>query len=178
VSVGPRTVEIRRGGTATMSVSLPASASARPLVAGELVIVARGGGEVRAPWVYAARPPTGDVLQSVALRRTALVPSTNAPAILEVQAGRVLGRAEVRGFARLDLELLNARGKNLGVLVRLRDGLPGRYDFGLTGHGPAGQTLRRGRYRLRLVAVPTGGGRPSVRTIDFRIGRIRATGER
>ena len=42
---------------------------------------------------------------------------------------------------RLDVELRTAGGKRLGLLARLRDLLPGRYAFGLTGHGPTGQLL-------------------------------------
>jgi hypothetical protein len=60
-------------------------------------------------------------------------------------------------------------GKRLGLLARERDLLPGRYTFGLTGRDPSGKVLSPGAYRLRLVAWPTGGGRPSVRSVDFRI---------
>ena len=52
----------------------------------------------------------------------------------------------------LELELWTARGKRLGVLAHLRDLLPGRYAFGLTGRGPDGKELRPGRYVLRLHA--------------------------
>ena len=63
---------------------------------------------------------------------------------------------------RLDVELRTAAGKRLGLLARLRDLLPGRYAFGITGHGPNGQLLEPGRYELRVLAWPTGGGPPSI----------------
>ena len=62
---------------------------------------------------------------------------------------------------RLDVELRTAKGKRLGLLARLRDLLPGRYAFGLTGPRPGGSVLAPGRYRLRVFAWPTGGGAPT-----------------
>ena len=56
-----------------------------------------------------------------------------------------------------------------GVLARLRDVLPGRYSFGVTGRDPAGSILPRGDYMLRLVAYPTTAGAPTRRTIAFSI---------
>jgi hypothetical protein len=38
----------------------------------------------------------------------------------------------------------------VGVLTRLRNLLPGRYAFGLTGRGPDGKTLEAGTYVIRL----------------------------
>ena len=40
-------------------------------------------------------------------------------------------------------------------MTRLRDVLPGRYAFGLTGRGPRGGALAKGPYRLRVLAVST-----------------------
>ena len=71
---------------------------------------------------------------------------------------------------RLDVELWTEQGKRLGLLARLRDLLPGRYAFGLTGRGHRRNRARQpARYRLRVFAWPTGGGTPSVRSIRFRI---------
>ena len=56
-----------------------------------------------------------------------------------------------------------------GLLARLRDLLPGRVAIGLTGRGPGGNVLQPGRYRVRLVALPTSEGPPTIRTIAFRI---------
>jgi hypothetical protein len=55
------------------------------------------------------------------------------------------------------------------VIARLRNLLPGRYSFGLTGRDPGGQLLAPGPYGLRVIASPAGGGRPTVRTVDFLI---------
>ena len=66
------------------------------------------------------------------------------------------GRRQLRPLARLDVELWRA-GSVLGLLARLRDVLPGRYAFGLTGRGPRGGRLARGTYRLRVVALPPDG---------------------
>jgi hypothetical protein len=64
---------------------------------------------------------------------------------------------------------VGADRRNLGSLASLRDVLPGRYAFGLTGRGPAGAVLKPGRYRLRITAQPTEPGPPSIRSLFFRI---------
>jgi hypothetical protein len=71
--------------------------------------------------------------------------------------------------ARLDVELRASNGRMLGLLARLRDVLPGRYAFGLTGRDPFGNPLLPGSYSLRLVAVPTAAGPPTHRTVRFSI---------
>jgi hypothetical protein len=50
----------------------------------------------------------------------------------------------------------------VGLLVRLRDVLPGRYTFGLTGRDPAGELLPPGKYVVKIVGYPVE-GRPLVR---------------
>jgi hypothetical protein len=55
------------------------------------------------------------------------------------------------------------------VLAQLRNLLPGRYAFGLTGRDADGETLEPGRYHLRLTAYPTGPGTPSQASIAFTI---------
>jgi hypothetical protein len=54
------------------------------------------------------------------------------------------------------------------VLARLRDVLPGRYAFGLTGRGPRGASLARGAYTLRIVALPPDGP-AEAEVVGFRI---------
>ena len=62
------------------------------------------------------------------------------------------------------------RGKRrVGTLVRLRDILPGRYAFGVTGRGPRGARLPAGGYRVSVIGVPVGGGNPTVVAIPFRL---------
>jgi hypothetical protein len=94
------------------------------------------------------------------------------PAVVIVRAGRVVRSPhgnDVIPVLRMDVELSTASGKRIGLLARLRDVLPGRYAFGLTGRGPSGRVLARGPYQLRIFAWPTGGGPPTARSVGFRI---------
>jgi hypothetical protein len=87
-----------------------------------------------------------------------------------VQAGQVRdldGRRHVRPLSRLDVELWRGE-RQLGLLARLRDVLPGRFAFGLTGRGPRGGVLPKGVYRLRILAVPPD-GEPEAEVLDFRL---------
>ena len=60
------------------------------------------------------------------------------------------------------------RGKRrLGRLALVRDLLPGRYSFGITGRGVGGARLPPGEYALRLIAVPVGGGEADEQTVPF-----------
>ena len=61
-----------------------------------------------------------------------------------------------------------AARERLGLVARLRDVLPGRYAFGLTGRGPRGGALAKGPYRLRVLAVPPDGP-AEAETVNFRI---------
>jgi subtilisin family serine protease len=139
---------------------------------GALVVTPLAGREARVPWAITFGPHTRPVLSSVHLSERRFRPSDATPALLTFVAGSVepTGKGEeVRPLSRLDLELLTAEGESRGMLARLRDVLPGRYSFGVTGRDPAGSILPRGDYVLRLVAYPTVGGAPSRRTIAFSI---------
>jgi hypothetical protein len=117
------------------------------------------------------RAPRG-LLGPLTLSRQSFEPSESKPAVVLVRAGRVLRSErgnEVVPILRLDVELWTADGRRLGLLARLRDLLPGRYAFGLTGRGPGGAVLAPGRYRLRVYAWPTAGGPPGQRSIPFSI---------
>ena len=86
-------------------------------------------------------------------------------------AGRVDGSAErpqLLPLSKLEIELYRGK-RRVGTLVRLRDVLPGRYAFGLTGRGPRGARLRSGAYVLRVLGVPVGGGRATSETVPFRL---------
>ena len=126
---------------------------------GAVVVSVAGGGEIRVPWAIAyARPAS--LIRAVTLSHARLI----------VDAGNVLdvaGRREIRPLERLDVELRRAGGPEMGLLARVRDVLPGRYVFGITGRGPAGATLQPGRYLVTVVAYPTDGGSPSRRTVGF-----------
>ncbi len=79
------------------------------------------------------------------------------------------GTEEVQPVERLDIELRTGDGEQIGLLARVRDLLPGRYAFGVTGRDPDGARLAPGAYTLRLVAVPAGGGRASTKSLQFEI---------
>ncbi len=136
-----------------------------------LELRAGGGAPVRVPWTVILGQPPRDLLGGVRLSVDRFRPSDSAPALLELRAGRLIDRngvAEVLPLSHLDLDLW--RGKErLGRLARLRNLLPGRYTFGLTGRGPAGRRLRPGMYQLRLIAYPPGKVPPSREVVTFRI---------
>jgi hypothetical protein len=70
------------------------------------------------------------------------------------------------------VELWTPQGKRLGVIATLRDLLPGRYAFGLTGRDANGKLLPPGTYVLRLRAQPVDaeeGTPPSTAQTVFRI---------
>ncbi len=111
------------------------------------------------------------------LSRSRFDPSDNAPTLLTLGIGRVgagSGR-EIEPATRVDVELWNLDGRFLGVLARMRDVLPGNYVFGLTGRSPAGVTLAPGKYRLRVVVVPSSGARRSLRLLPFTITRSKSS---
>jgi len=99
-------------------------------------------------------------------------PSDVAPSLLSFVAGSVrrsAGEPDVLPLSRLDLELWSAEGGRIGLLARLRDVLPGRYSFGVTGRDPTGAVLPSGEYQLRLVGFATDEGAPTTRTVGFTI---------
>ena len=139
---------------------------------GVVIVTPAAGREILVPWVITfgkRRPP---VLASVRLSTRSFSPSDAAPALLSFVAGSVrrsAGEPDVLPLSRLDLELWSPDGGRVGLLARLRDVLPGRYSFGVTGRDPAGAVLPRGDYQLRLVAFATDAGPPTTRTVGFTI---------
>ncbi|MDX6413873.1 MAG: minor extracellular serine protease Vpr [Gaiellaceae bacterium] len=139
---------------------------------GVLLVTPVAGREIRVPWtiVFGPRRPAG--LASVRLSAHAFTPSDAAPALLSFVAGSVVrsgGEPDVLPLSRLDLELWSPAGGRIGLLARLRDVLPGRYSFGVTGRDPTGAVLPSGDYQLHLVAFGTDAGAPTIRTIGFTI---------
>jgi hypothetical protein len=128
-----------------------------------------GSASIRVPWLVTFRPRHDPLLSSVRLSTAAFSPSDNAPAVLSFQAGRIASGGQLEPVALLELELRGPDGKQLGILAQLRDLLPGRYAFGLTGRDAEGQTLEPGRYRVQLTAQPTGEGPPSKTSVVFAI---------
>src|SRR3954452_19071994 len=139
---------------------------------GALVVSPAAGRAIRVPWtiVFGRRRPAE--LTTVRLSQRAFTPSDAAPALLSFVAGSVRRSAaasDVLPLSRLDLELWSPAGGRIGLLARLRDVLPGRYSFGVTGRDPTGAVLPSSDYQLRLVAFGTDAGPPTVRTIGFTI---------
>lgn len=129
------------------------------------------GAALSVPWAVALVPSRQPLLADVQLSVQAFHASDNAPAVVSLRAGSLGetgGSAQVQPVERLEVELWR-HGHRIGLLARLRDVLPGRYAFGLTGRGPRGGRLRNGSYRLRIVAFPPGGARPSVARLGFTI---------
>jgi hypothetical protein len=171
-SANPKRLVIEPGAIGKVVLRTPPITIAQgEAVSGSLTVTPLAGLPLHVPWAVVLRPARA-LLGPLTLSQKAFKPSEAKPAIVVVRAGRVL--RSFRGntvvpVLRLDVELWTEDGKRLGLLTRLRDLLPGRYAIGLTGRGPGGNVLRRGAYRLRVFAWPTGGGAPTVRSIRFRI---------
>ncbi|MBA3347813.1 MAG: S8 family serine peptidase, partial [Actinobacteria bacterium] len=172
VTVRPSRLLLRAG--AEREIELTARVTFVPqglgAIAGTTRVEVAGGGEIAIPWAVAfpaaSEPLLGDVRISTAVFRA----SDRAPAVLQVRAGSVSernGRAQLQPLERLDVELWQG-AERIGLLARLRDVLPGNYAFGVTGRGPRGGSLERGRYRLRVLAVPPD-GLPEATAVRFRI---------
>jgi hypothetical protein len=175
VTVRPRRLIIRPGALARVRLhaGVRKPAPGGPPAEGALVLVPAGGGPVRVPFAIAFAPPDLPLLADVSLSDTTFRPSDTRPAVLSVLAGRVRrlgGTQQVEPVARLDIELWTGAGRRVGVIARQRNLLPGRYTFGITGRDPGGQVLEEGTYSLRILAFPTGSGRATSRSVEFRIG--------
>jgi subtilisin family serine protease len=173
VTVRPRRLILRPGATARVRVSahVPAPTPGPP-AEGALVLAPSAGGRLRIPFAIAFAPRATPLLAGIGLSTGAFAPSDTGPAVLTLQAGRVrsvAGLEEVEPVGRLDIELWTGDGKRVGVIARQRNLLPGRYTFGITGRDPGGQRLKKGRYRLRVLAFPTGAGFATRRSLRFRI---------
>jgi subtilisin family serine protease len=171
----PRRITIGPGGSRRIAVEarVPTPAAGGPPAEGAVVLQPSAGKAARVPFAVAFGRERGRLLSRIVLSRKDFAASDTAPAVLSLQAG-VVGSApggtdEVQPLERLDIELLTGARKRIGIIARLRDVLPGRYAFGLTGRDPGGQRLKPGTYRLRLVATPTGDGPVTTKSLQFRI---------
>jgi minor extracellular serine protease Vpr len=169
VAASPRRLTLEPGGRAHVFVTARLAFAPRGTgaVEGALRVTTIGGGVFRVPWAVIPARPQRPLIGDVEISSTSFKPSDSAPAVLSLTAGRVSG-SELRPLARFDLELWRG-ARRLGVLVRLRDLLPGRYAFGLTGRDPEGEELEPGKYRLLLKAFPTDDPQPATRSLEFRI---------
>ncbi|HEY7002659.1 MAG TPA: S8 family serine peptidase [Gaiellaceae bacterium] len=171
----PARVSLGPGASSEVQVGVTATAKFGEGASGVVVATAPGARAVRIPWAIARRPADGKLVDSVALSNWQFAPSKAAPVVLAFRAGSAVagpGGERIEPVGLLDLELWTPKGKRLGVIARLRDLLPGRYAFGLTGRGPNGKPLAPGTYVLRLRAQPVDaadGTPPSTADTVFRI---------
>ena len=129
---------------------------------------------LRVPWAVVTAPgQSGADRHRPSSRRPPSSPRTSIPPSLARPArpGQHAGRrgSRVEPVLRLDIRLRDDAGKDLGLLARLRDVLPGRYAFGLTGRGPNGGGCLPGAYSLTLLAFPAAGGRAGDASVVFTI---------
>ena len=173
VSVAPARFALQPGDARVVRLSIRARAKLEPpgSLEGAVRAVVGPGTRLRIPWSVAVPISNRPVVSRVTLSTPSFRPNDVQPAVLSLVAGRVDGSAERPQLLPLTrLELEQRRGeRRLGMLVRLRDVLPGRYAFGVTGRGPGGARLRPGRYVLRVVGVPVGGGPASTVDVPFRV---------
>jgi subtilisin family serine protease len=136
---------------------------------GEIVLRVGDSPEVHVPWTVAV-PPAVDLISKVGVATTGTRVSDATPAALSFVAGSVTGvpDPQVRAVELLDVELWRGDTR-VGLLTRRRELLPGRYTFGLTGRGPTGERLRRGKYAIRLIAHPGDGTRRQSDTVEYRV---------
>ncbi len=175
-SAQPAHVSLEPGESTRVELTVTATEDLAAGESGALVAAAEGARAVRVPWAVGQRPDgSGGLLGQVKLSHWEFEPSRSAPAVLAFRAGRIVsgpGGETIEPVSVLDVELWTDEGKRLGVLARLRNLLPGRYAFGLTGRDATGRVLDPGVYVLRLRAQPVDGGdgqAPSTAEAVFRI---------
>lgn len=172
VSTRPLSVGIEAGGGKVEVALVPGGTVLRRLPATALLATATvpGAGALRFPLAapdgpLAGRPAVPRVSASLAGPAAGRGPTDAVPARLSVVV------AGAPGLARLDVELWQGR-RRLGLLVRVRDLLPGRYVVAVTGRDPSGARLPAGAYRLRVLAAASADGAPAgVADLTFPAGR-------
>jgi minor extracellular serine protease Vpr len=175
-AANPGALSLEPGARALVTLQASARGGASGATGGAFVVQPVGSQAVRVPWAVSFRPPKAEpLIGDVRLSNRAFEPSSAAPAVVAFRAGRADSTAEgetVEPVALLTAELRRANGKPLGTLIRMRNLLPGRYAFGLTGRSAAGKRLAPGAYVLRLRAKPVAGdvgAADSVVDVRFRI---------
>jgi hypothetical protein len=172
--VRPSELVLPAGRTATVNVGvrLGSAIDGDAPVEGALIATPAAGHAIRVPWVITFGARVAPSLSAVHLSAKSLTPSDTRPALLSFIAGAVPrsdAGEDVRPLSRVDLELWSPTGGRIGLLARMRDVLPGRYSYGVTGRDPTGAVLPASDYRLELVAYGTETQAPTRRTILFRI---------
>ena len=170
--VEPRQLSLPRGRSAEVRITATVDVLRQRRGSAEGSILLRAASnDVHVPWAIAFPTASGGLLADVKLSSDDFGASDTTPAVLSLRAGLVElrdGVPRVQPVERLDVELWHKQ-RQVGTLARLRDVLPGAYAFGITGRGPYGGRLPKGAYRLRVVAVPEGGGASSAREVTFRL---------
>ncbi len=172
ITFDPPRLRLRAGGSATVVVRANTSdlSDQSGAATGELVLAVSESSEVHVPWAVAVPGANVDLLSGVKLEPTGDRVSDVTPAALSLVAGALIPAPgpQVRPLEMLEVQL-RRRDELIGVLARLREVLPGRYTFGLTGRGPGGERLRRGTYVVRVVARPGDGLRQQVEDVEYRV---------
>ena len=171
-SIRPARINLPKGGSVLVRLNaITASAPSGDATAeGNVLVAIQGGGGIHIPWAIAFGANDVDLITGATLSEKSFEASDTKPVLLGVDAGQVLdvaGRPQIRPVRQLDVLLYRSDGTAVGLLARLRDVLPGRYTFGITGRAPDGQLLPPGDYQLRIRAFPVEPGLPSVRRLPF-----------
>ncbi len=173
VAVVPPRARLKPGTDVKVMVSalVPLLPQAPAALNGSVRVKVHGGGTLTVPWAIAVPVVGPDLIPFARLSSTSFAPSDVEPAVLTVIAGRVDGTAARPQLLPLDQVSIDLyRGtRNLGRLALVRDVLPGRYSFGITGRGVKGRRLPPGRYALRITAVPAGEGARDDQTLPFTV---------
>ena len=173
VRMGRERIVLQPGASAKVDLSVRAAVP--PAAPGALGGTVRAsvlrGPRLRIPWSVAVPVTKRPVVTRVSLSAASFAASDRRPVVLSLVAGRVDGspeRPQLLPLKLLDVELYRG-ARRIGRLARLRDVLPGRYAFGLTGRGPLGARLRPGAYLVRVIGSPVGGGQATRVDMAFRL---------
>lgn len=174
VTLTPSHLVLAPGDDAVVGVTarVPTLPAVPGVLTGAIRVVPQFAKAFRVPWAIAVPITKRPLLRGLHLSQTTFVPSDVNPSILDVSAGRVDGtvnQPQLLPLVQLDVVLMREDGRPLGTLVTLRDLLPGRYRFGITGRDGRGRLLRPGSYKVRVVGTPVGDGPPDSAELRFRI---------
>ncbi len=173
VDVAPARARLLPGATVQVAVTarVPLLPRAPAALRGAVAVKVRDGASLKIPWTITVPVVGLDLIRSAKLSSRSFAPSDVDPAVLTLTLGRVDGspeRPQLLPLEEVTLELYRG-DRNLGRLALVRDLLPGRYSFGLSGRGINGKRLAPGDYELHVTALPVGGGFPNEETIPFSI---------
>ena len=174
LTASPDRFRLRPGGKVTIRIKASFQGAPTPgaPAEGTIEIGSRSTLPLRIPWAIPFGRDTSPLLTNVELSKQSFAPSDTTPSVLSFRAGGISpgsGGTEVHPVGRLDMVLTNSSGTHLGLLVRMRDLLPGSYAFGLTGRDPNGNILPSGDYTLGLAAIPPDGSHGTYRKVTFTI---------